>query len=615
MSKATDITKPSPSGYTLIADGSRVVQITPALVTGDDGRKYINRHRKYSATSTGGTITIPSYGTRFSYNINGLSTAELFESYGMGCTKDFRVYLDNASEIWQLYPGVDTTPLTYRPKVFNNAADVNFDYIGQFEVRKTAGAGFSRSVLTGVGQSLTNAVVHFQSIIEIAGSMYATNISGFTPSLTKVNPSTGAVDSSFKSTMTTNFSNNIFRGLCAKNGGGGFYSWNQTNLRLYEFDTSGNIVGWLGTFNSEPTKILTDSAGNIYFISPSTSYTKQGGSPQAISNNIAKISSTGVLDTTFSTNLGTGGGVIQDAILDPSDRLYVCGLFSAFNGQTRKGVCRLTTAGAVDGTFSGGNASASPQVYAMVRMPGGELYVGSTTGIWKIDTAGNYDSAWATLLGTTLAGNQNYDCRKLALDTTNAYLYAASLSSENWKGVNSSTWKKIQISSGNNDATWQTNMTYAGAGDVPDTNFINRVTDATPTVLFVSPTTTNLYACGGIYQVATKDTLNFRGGLLSFSSSGVEQTANDTFDVIKPSDIIQYTGACGTYINGLVGENFLHFGGGYNIWIFSGNVYSVVVADLSDNVLEGGTVSLKAGGNYVSLNSFSNLNLKVIYST
>jgi uncharacterized delta-60 repeat protein len=76
-------------------------------------------------------------------------------------------------------------------------------------------------------------------------------------------------------------------------------------------------------------------------------------------NNIIRLTSTGILDSTFN-GLGTATNrVIKDLALDTTTgKMFIAGEFTTFNGAAVNKIIRLTSTGGFDGTFNSGTGTA-----------------------------------------------------------------------------------------------------------------------------------------------------------------------------------------------------------------------------------------------------------------
>lgn len=57
-------------------------------------------------------------------------------------------------------------------------------------------------------------------------------------------------------------------------------------------------------------------------------------------NHLARITSTGILDTTFNPNVNS---VVQTIVVDTGGNIYIGGTFTLVGGVTRKALAKLTS--------------------------------------------------------------------------------------------------------------------------------------------------------------------------------------------------------------------------------------------------------------------------------
>ena len=82
---------------------------------------------------------------------------------------------------------------------------------------------------------------------------------------------------------------------------------------------------------------------------------------------IARLSSSGILDNTFSTNTGTGFNSTVHVITEqPDGKILVGGFFSSFNGTPRKMLARLNSNGSLDASFNAANGFVANGIFAYV---------------------------------------------------------------------------------------------------------------------------------------------------------------------------------------------------------------------------------------------------------
>jgi len=118
------------------------------------------------------------------------------------------------------------------------------------------------------------------------------------------------------------------------------------------------------------------------------------------SSGIARIDpTTGELDTTFTTNIGTGATGdatsldVYAVAIQPDGKILVSGLFDGFNGVTQQGLVRLNSNGTPDTAFNANVAnlfdrsSGDTYAYSIALQSDGKIILG---GFWN---NGLYDSA------------------------------------------------------------------------------------------------------------------------------------------------------------------------------------------------------------------------------
>jgi uncharacterized delta-60 repeat protein len=91
-------------------------------------------------------------------------------------------------------------------------------------------------------------------------------------------------------------------------------------------------------------------------------------------NHIARLSSTGSLDTTFDPGLGANGSVWA-LVLQGDGKIIIGGGFTSYNGVTRNGIARLNANGSLDTTFDPGSG-ANDSVTAAAVQGDGRIIIG-----------------------------------------------------------------------------------------------------------------------------------------------------------------------------------------------------------------------------------------------
>ncbi len=103
-------------------------------------------------------------------------------------------------------------------------------------------------------------------------------------------------------------------------------------------------------------------------------FTSYAGAPRA---NMARVLTTGALDSTFDPGLGPVGigANLSRIALQADGRAVVVGQFNTFNGTTSPGIVRLNGNGSIDGGFSPGNGTGT-QVHCVTLQPDGRILIG-----------------------------------------------------------------------------------------------------------------------------------------------------------------------------------------------------------------------------------------------
>ena len=154
---------------------------------------------------------------------------------------------------------------------------------------------------------------------------------------------------------------------------------------------------------------------------------------------IARLQSTGVLDTAFTTANGTGpnGSHIYDIAVESSGRILVGGDFDSFNGTASEGLVRLTSTGSRDST-NALNLPFTSTFNSFVRsihvepdnkiMAAGYFYISGATfraSIARLNTNGTRDTSFDPGAGIHLAGALNTPMFVYSIDRTHDGKYLA----------------------------------------------------------------------------------------------------------------------------------------------------------------------------------------------
>ena len=178
-----------------------------------------------------------------------------------------------------------------------------------------------------------------------------------------------------------------------------------------EFISATEYLG--NQFDGEILASAIDSSGNTYLV----------GSFQTVNSvptgRVVKLTSSGEVDSTFRTNIGTGAnGTINCIAIDVSNNIYLGGVFTSFNGNSKNRMVRLSSSGVYDATFNGnlGTGFGNTVNAISINSAGTIIYVGGLFTTFNGNTrnriavvggSGVEISANNTNLGTGFNGSVN----------------------------------------------------------------------------------------------------------------------------------------------------------------------------------------------------------------
>jgi uncharacterized delta-60 repeat protein len=129
------------------------------------------------------------------------------------------------------------------------------------------------------------------------------------------------------------------------------------------------------------------------------------GYNDASRNNIARLTTTGALDTTFNPGSGTDGEVAAIAVQPADGKVLIGGSFTAVNGATHHGIARLNTNGSPESAF---NPDIDGSVLAIAVQPDHKILIGGAfteindaprNGIARLNTDGTLDTTFNPAAG------------------------------------------------------------------------------------------------------------------------------------------------------------------------------------------------------------------------
>jgi uncharacterized delta-60 repeat protein len=99
-------------------------------------------------------------------------------------------------------------------------------------------------------------------------------------------------------------------------------------------------------------------------------------------NRLVKFTAKGALDTTFNTNQSGPDSTVKDLVVQSDGKLVVAGNFTKYNGNSIKRLVRLQSDGAVDPTFNMGSGF-NYMVYSIALQPDGKILVAGSFTTYK----------------------------------------------------------------------------------------------------------------------------------------------------------------------------------------------------------------------------------------
>jgi len=118
-------------------------------------------------------------------------------------------------------------------------------------------------------------------------------------------------------------------------------------------------------------------------------------------NRIARLNSDGSLDNSFNPGLGTNGP-IRSIVLQSSGKILIGGEFTTYNGVSKNGIARLNSDGGIDNSFNQGTC-VDNAIHSVALQPNGKILIGGvfTTyngatrkGIARLNPDGSLDSTF-----------------------------------------------------------------------------------------------------------------------------------------------------------------------------------------------------------------------------
>lgn len=278
-------------------------------------------------------------------------------------------------------------------------------------------------------------------------------------------------------------------------------------------------------------------------------------------SSLMRLNADGTPDTTFNTNLGvigegTSGSVgVKEIKIQSDGKILIGGAFQTIAGVARKAIARILTTGALDTTFTSPLTTANDYINNMIIDSSGKIYIAgkfagsSLSNVVRLTSTGSIDTAFSTGTNTTGLIQEIFT---IALDSTNNALYAGGyLSATTYKGVANSIkyLVKLDTTTGNIASGWiPTNKYYKNSGEFYESSTLatagnlSTVTKTETTsgligAIALQPITNKLIVLTGGEGIPYYDS-TFVNGMMRINSNGSLDTTfnkNTTFLAILPA--------------------------------------------------------------------------------
>ncbi|MBK9763723.1 MAG: T9SS type A sorting domain-containing protein [Flavobacteriales bacterium] len=187
--------------------------------------------------------------------------------------------------------------------------------------------------------------------------------------------------------------------------GGSFTDYNGTTLnKIARLNSNGTLDGTFsigtGFAGGNVNAIAVQADGKILVVGTFTSY---NGTTE---NRIVRLNTNGTRDVGYVTGTGTNSDIYHGA-LDVNGKFVIGGTFSTYNGTSSQGVARINTNGTIDGTLSVGTGT-NNAVFCIGNQPDGKIVIGglfttyngtSATRIARLTSTGALDGTFSTGTG------------------------------------------------------------------------------------------------------------------------------------------------------------------------------------------------------------------------
>ena len=173
----------------------------------------------------------------------------------------------------------------------------------------------------------------------------------------------------------------------------------QSNGALDLTFNSNGSGGFNSGFDGSPRELAIQSDGKVIAVGPFTTYNGFAA------NGIVRINTDGSIDQSFDTGTGflaptTVAGVPESVSIAPDGSIYVVGQMTSYNGQIVSGIVKLDSTGILDTTFSTNLGRVGGRIFAVTATNSYVIFGGSVNGVGSTTTP-------VSITGITRTGTSN----------------------------------------------------------------------------------------------------------------------------------------------------------------------------------------------------------------
>jgi uncharacterized delta-60 repeat protein len=424
--------------------------------------------------------------------------------------------------------------------LFTSFSGTALNYIVRLNTSGTVDTAFLANIGTGFNDPVNSVVVQPDGKILVGGDF--TSFNGVTVNrIVRLNAD-GTQDTTFTTNTGTAFSSDVYAISFQPDGkivcGGFFISFNGATVnRIVRLNADGTQDTTFTTnngtgFNFQPYSLATQSDGKIIVAGSFTSFNG------TTTNRIARLNSNGTLDTTFTTNIGTGFccNQVQSVAVQPDGKIVCAGPFITFNGTTVNYIARLDSNGTLDTAFTTNTGTAfSHEAASLAIQADGKIIVGGnftsfngTTSrrIARLNSDGTLDTVFAgSTGGAVIGGGFNGRVTSIAIQSDGKIVCAGEFTSfsgtavrriavlTNWIKTapwtrSSGVWAKAKETYANVAGTWRQWWLDGGVNDRTFTEF-DVYSGFNSTVLSIAIQSDGKIICGGSFTSFNGTTVNY----------------------------------------------------------------------------------------------------------